>query len=143
MLGLFSKKPFEFTSPFNPKLEIQTEGDAKKYVARLSATSRREDLFVELANVMAAKYNLMSHQYGQDALEPRQKLVTELTDKATWICLVALGAEAVFGYAGNDLRRFNMLVSEVDNEVAEQDLEPEQHGAMMLAKLRKRLGVSP
>ena len=91
---------------------------------------------------MAAKYNLMSMPTGVTEIESKQKLVIGRSDKATWICAIALGKEAVVGYAGTDLREFNGLVMEIDNQVAEQNLEPEKHGEMLLTNLRNYLNRS-
>jgi|KBSMisStandDraft_5_1062788.scaffolds.fasta_scaffold65671_3 hypothetical protein len=142
MVGQAQKSEFEFTSPSEPKLELQSKSEAAEYLSKLSKLARREDLYIELANVMAAKYNLMSMPTGVTEIESKQKLVTELTDKATWICAIALGKEAVVGYAGTDLREFNGLVMEIDNQVAEQNLEPEKHGEMLLNNLRNYLNRS-
>ena len=60
MVGQAQKSEFEFTSPSEPKLELQSKSEAAEYLSKLSKLARREDLYIELANVMAAKYNLMS-----------------------------------------------------------------------------------
>jgi tetratricopeptide (TPR) repeat protein len=141
MSGPNQKSEFEFTCPNEPKLQLQSKREAAEYFSKLKL-ARREDLYIELANVMAAKYNLMSMPTRMTESESKQKLVTELTDKATWICAIALGKEAVVGYAGTDLREFNGLVMEIDNQVAAQNLEPEKHGEMLLINLRNCLNRS-
>jgi len=140
--GPTQKSEFEFTSPTEPKLELQTKREAEEYVSKLSKLMRREDIFTELANVMAAKHNLMSMPTRVTEIESKQRLVTELTDKATWICALVLGKEALVGYAGADLREFNGLVSEIDDQVATRNLEPEKHGEMLLINLRNCLSRS-
>jgi hypothetical protein len=69
----------------------------------------------------------------------KQKLVTELTDKATWICGLVLGTNAIVGHFGTDLREFNGLVMELDEQVAAHNLEPAKHGEMLLSNLREYL----
>lgn len=136
---LSGKTSFEFTSPNFPKLELQSEGDAKKYLAKLSNATRHEDLFAELAYVMAARHNLTTQGASINDWEGKRKLVLDLIDKATLICFFSLGREKVLGYAGNDLSLFSGLLSEIDDEVAGLDLEPEKHGALVLEKLREQL----
>jgi hypothetical protein len=88
---------------------------------------------------MAAKYNIMTRQVGLNDLTKRQEILNDLNDKAVVICFTEFGQSAVFGYAGNDLRSFNELVQKIDNEVAQLDLSPDQHGSMLLSKLRAYL----
>jgi hypothetical protein len=130
---------FVFTSRTDPKLELQTRAGALAYVAKLKKATRREDIYTELANVMAAKRNLMSMPNSVSAIELKQKLVTELTDKATWICGLVLGTNAIVGHFGTDLREFNGLVMELDEQVAAHNLEPAKHGEMLLSNLREYL----
>lgn len=130
---------FEFTSPVEPKLELQSREEALAYVAKLKKLTRHEDVCRELANVMTAKYNLMIAPTRPSEAASKQALVTELTDKATWICGLALGTDAIVSRFGTDLREFNGLIMELDEQVAELDLKPEKHGEMLLSKLREYL----
>jgi hypothetical protein len=143
MFGLFSKKKKLtkdgiITSPSQPAPELQTEEGVQNYVSKLSKLTP-SDLCAELAYVMGAKYNIMSGQIGLTDHNARQEIVTDLTDKATVICMVKFGQSAVFGYAENDLRPFNELINKVDDEVAQLNLYPKEHGNMMLNKLSEYL----
>lgn len=133
------KKDIVFTSPSEPKLELQSRAEALEYVAKLKKLTRREDVYTELANVMAAKRTLMSGPSSVSAIELRQKLVTEMTDKATWICGLVLSTNAIVGHFGTDLREFNGLVMELDKQIAARNLEPAKHGEMLLSNLREYL----
>jgi hypothetical protein len=137
--GLAPGTDFVFTSRTDPKLELQTRAEALAYVAKLKKATRREDLYIELANVMAAKYALMSMPTSVSEFELKQKLVTELTDKATCICGLVLSTNAIVGRFGTDLSEFNGLVMELDEQLLAQNLEPAEHGEMLLSKLREYL----
>ena len=144
MFGLFSKKKEKLTkdgiitSRTQLSPELQTEEGVQNYVSKLSKLTS-SDLCAELAYVMAAKYNIMSGQIGLNDHNATQEVATDLTDKATVICMFKFGQPAVFGYAGNDLRPFNELVNKVDDEVAQLNLNPDQHGNMLLSKLSEYL----
>ena len=143
MFGLFKKKKKKIndgiiTSAFQPTPELRTEEGVRNYLSKLSKLTR-SDLCAELASVMAAKYNIISGQVGLDEYTNKQEIVNDLNDKATVIFISEFGQSAVFGYAGGDLRSFNELVAKIDNEVAELDLSPDQHGSMLLRKLREYL----
>lgn len=133
------EKGVVFTSPSDPKLELQSKVEALEYVSKLKQLTRRVDIYTELANVMAAKRNLMSMPTSVSAIESKQKLITEMTDKATWICGLVLGTNAIVRRFGTDLREFNGLVMELDEQVAAHNLEPEKHGEMLLSNLRNYL----
>lgn len=144
MFGLFNKKKEGLikdgiiTSPSQPRPELQTQEGAQSYISKLSKLTR-PDLCAELACVMAAKYNVMSGQIVFNDYNANQEVATDLTDKATVICMLEFGQPAVLGYSGNDLRKFNELVNEVDEEVAQLNLNPDQHGDMLLTKLGEHL----
>lgn len=49
------------------------------------------------------------------------------------------GQQAVLRFAGNDLRQINELVSKIDKEVAQLNLNPDKHGGMLLRRLSEYL----
>lgn len=126
------------TPPHNPTPEIQSEDGVRIYVSKLQQLTR-SDLCAELSNVMAAKHNLMMIPTGADKALEKQIIITELTDKAVYICILEFGHEVVLGYAERDIRQFNELVNKIDEEVAQQDMDPDQHGSIMLHKLSESL----
>ena len=126
------------TSTFEPKPELQSEKGVRNYMLKLSKLTS-SDLRVEFSNVMAAKHNLMMFPSGANDYREKQAMVTDVTDKATAICIFVFGQSAVFGYADRDLSSFNELINNIDNEIAHPDLSPEQHGALLLKKLGEQL----
>jgi len=122
------------TCPFEPTPELQSEDGVLLYLSKLSELSPQE-LYIELSNVMAAKHNQMMHLAGLNEYQQKQAIVTDLTDKATAICIHQFGQASVFGVFGGDLRQLNELLNNLDEQVAQRDLEPEKHGAMLLEKL--------
>lgn len=128
----------ELTSPFEPKAELQSEEGLRNYFSRLSSLERSK-LFVEFSNVRAAKRNLMSMPTGLNDFFETQTLVTDLTDKSVAICMFVFGQPAVLSYNDGDLRSFNGLVNEIDDEVANLDLEPERHGEQLLKRIGEHL----
>jgi len=126
------------TSPENPTPELQSEAGVLNYQAKASELTL-PDLCIELSNVMAAKHNQMQVPLGLRNHLENQTIVTDLTDKAVVICFVHFGQPKVLEYCGGDLRKFNALVNEVDEEVAQQDMKPAQHGSIMLGILGERL----
>lgn len=126
------------TCPFEPTPELQSEDGVLLYLSKLSKLSPQE-LCSELSNVMAAKHNQMMHPAGLNEYQQKQTIVTDLTDKATAICMHQFGQASVFGAFGGDLRQLNELINTLDEQVAQHDLEPEQHGAMLLEKLAEIL----
>ena len=126
------------TSPIEPIPELQSEEGVHAYLSKLSELSR-SDLCVELCSVMAAKHNLMSLPSGLNEYSEKQTIVTDLTDKATAICIFEFGQATIFGFASGDLRQLNELINNIDEGVAQQDLEPEQHGSMIFRKLSEVL----
>ena len=88
---------------------------------------------------MAAKHNLMLIPSSITEYREKQEKVTDLTDKAVLICIHEFGQETVMGYGGSDIRKFNALVNEIDEEVAQEDQAPDQHGCMVLRKLSQIL----
>ncbi|NCC62009.1 MAG: hypothetical protein EOM12_13960 [Verrucomicrobiae bacterium] len=140
MFGMFKKKN-QLTSPFEPKPELQSEQGLRNYLKKLSSLDHAT-LCVEFACVRAAKHNLMLVPAGPNNFREVQTLVTDLNDKTLAICVLAFGQPAVFGYSGGDLRSFNELVDEIDDNVASLNLEPEQHGKQLLKKLGKHLRLA-
>nr|WP_309592516.1 hypothetical protein [Moraxella osloensis] len=122
------------TDPHNPQVEVDTETGAKKYLKSLSKLSY-EDLCKEFSYVMAGKYNAMNMLPFSD-YHQRQKTVTDLTDKATLICIYAFGYQKLMNFSNNDLTVVNRLVNQLDDQVAKLDLEPADHGSLLLAKLK-------
>lgn len=122
-------------------LELQSVKGVLNYQSKLSELTR-SDLCTELSNVMAAKHNLMMFPSGLDEYFEKQKIVTDLTDKATAICFFEFGQSVVLDYASGDLRPFNELVNNINEEVARQKMNPEQHGSMLLYRLSERLEKS-
>ena len=88
---------------------------------------------------MAAKHNQMMIPTGLDSHIENQKIVTDLTDKAVSICILEFGEQIIFEYGGRDIRQFNGLVNKIDDEVAQYDMDPDQHGSTILSKLREIL----
>lgn len=132
--NLFGRKSGGLTSPFEPKPELQSETGVRNYLSKLSKLSR-SDLCVEFANVRAAKHNATMLPTGIGDFQETQAIVTDLTDKSVAICIFAFGQPAVFGYTGGDLSQLNILINNVDDQVAALDLEPEQHGEQLLKRL--------
>lgn len=143
-LGKFKKiepkMKFVITPPVEPTPELQSAEGVSNYLSKLSKLTR-SDFCAELACVMAAKYNIMSAGSSLNEYTKRQEIVTDLTDKATVICISEFGQSAVYGYAGNDLRPLNELVNKVNDEVAQLDLSPDQHGNLLLRKLSEYLVI--
>lgn len=136
-------KEIIITSPINPALEMVSEEAGLKYRDKLIKLSFLE-LCVELSNVMAAKHNEMSVPAHLGNYEDKQKIVTDLTDKASLICLLHFGTSKIMkycdrgeGYVGMNL--FNLLVNEVNEEVAELDFDGQIHGILMFDMLEDRL----
>lgn len=126
------------TSPYEPTVDVQSVDGVNDYVSQISNLSR-VDLCIELSNVMASKHNLMAVPSGINSFANNQSLVTDLTDKATWICILAFGQETVMNYCNQDLRIFNELVNNIDAEVAQLQLAPSGHGKKLLNKLHENL----
>ena len=127
------------TTPYKPAAEIQTEEGINNYLSKLTSLDQSE-VCIELSNVLAAKHNLTMIPSGMNDFSENQNMVTDLTDKAVLICSLAFGRDRVFGYCdSNDLRPFNQLVNEIDEAVAQQDLEPELHGQALLSALNDRI----
>lgn len=59
-----------------------------------------------------------------------------MTDKATLICIYAFGYQKLMNFSNNDLTVVNRLVNQLDDQVAKLDLEPADHGSLLLAKLK-------
>ena len=127
------------TTPYKPAAEIQTEEGINNYLSKLTSLDQSE-VCIELSNVLAAKHNLTMIPSGVNDFSENQNMVTDLTDKVVLICCLAFGRDRVFGSCGrNDLRPFNQLVNEIDEAVAQQDLEPELHGQAILSALNDRI----
>jgi hypothetical protein len=138
ILDFFSSKP-KFTSVTTPKTEVATERGARKYFKKLSHFTMPE-LCIELSHVRAAKYNLTSMPSGLNDFERTQALVADLNDKTLTICMVHFGKEIVIRVWQLDPRGTNTVIDRTDNVVAEQDLEPEQHGHELLYRLTEVFG---
>lgn len=127
------------TSPYNIIIEVQSKEGIRNYLFRLSKLTD-SDLYIELSNVMAAKHNLVIVPSTLNEAGQKQEKVTDLTDKALLICIYKFGQDIVMDYDdGNNMRKFNELVNNIDEEVAYEELYPEQHGRMMLQKLSQVL----
>lgn len=122
------------TSPFEPTVDIQSEEGIKNYFSKISKLAWI-DLCIELSNIMSAKHNLTAMPSGINSFSNNQKLVTDLTDKALIICMYKFGQQTILEYCGEDLRQFNELVNNIDEEIAQLDLVPAQHGNEMLNKI--------
>ncbi|MEZ8968064.1 hypothetical protein FCV82_02070 [Vibrio breoganii] len=123
------------TSPFNPTPELQSAEGLQSYLSKLTELSR-SDLCIELCSVMAAKYNIKMMPGG---LIEKQEIMTDLTDKATSICMLEFGQATVFGFAGSNLSQLNELINIINEKVAQHELEPELHGSMILRELSEIL----
>ena len=126
------------TSPDEPKPEVQSEKGANKYFSKLSKLTHKE-LCVEFANVMVAKYNLMSFPAAINEYSDRQATVTDLTDKALLICISQFGQPAILRYSNGDFRPFNGLINQINEYIMQEDLSPEQHGALLLSQINENL----
>jgi hypothetical protein len=127
------------TSPYDTIVEVQSKEGVQNYLFRLSKLTG-SDLYIELSNVIAAKHNLMIVPSNLNEAKQKQEKVTDLTDKALLICIYKFGQDVVMDYDnGNDMRKINELVNNIDEEVAYKELYPEQHGRMMLQKLSQVL----
>ena len=128
------------TSPFSPTVDIQSEQAVKNYLKKISNLSKT-DLCIELSNVMAAKHNLMAIPSGINSFTRNQEIVTDLTDKALTICIISFGQEPILNYCNHDIRVFNELVNEIDNEIAELQLISALHGKEILDRIKKVLSI--
>lgn len=128
------------TNPFEPSADVQSVEGLRRYISKLSKLSHAE-LCVELSNVMSAKHNLMFFPTSLQGYAEKQTLVTDLTDKAMWICVNIFGQGAVSRFTQDNPTRLNELINELDAQVSQQDLKPEQHGASLLSKLGEFLTV--
>jgi|TARA_B110000967_G_C18408214_1_gene327967 hypothetical protein len=138
-------KKIIFTPPFDPAPEIQTAEDGQNYYAKVVQLNH-QDLCIELSNVMAAKHNIKAAQSDLENYIQNQTITTDLTDRATIICFSHFGQSRIMEYCGEEhLRQFNALVNDVDEEVAQLDIDgqlnmqPDQHGNNMLEILDERL----
>ena len=52
------------------------------------------------------------------------------------ICIYAFGYQKLMNFSNNDLTVVNRLVNQLDDQVAKLDLEPADHGSLLLAKLK-------
>jgi hypothetical protein len=136
MFNFFKKKDFSFTDPFEPIIEVDTEKGVKSYLNSLSKISY-EALCIEFSNVMAAKHNHKMSGIGNFA--QNQKIVTDLTDKATLICISIFGYQTLMEFSNNDMRVVNQLVNACDNKVAAQPVEPEEHGRRLIEMLESHI----
>ena len=82
MFGIFKKK--KLMSPHDLKVELQSEQDINNYIKRVSGLNRAGKL-VELANVRAAKYNLMSMPSGLNEFDKNQAQWLEY--RQSWLSL--------------------------------------------------------
>lgn len=130
----------EFTSPFEPIPELQSEEGVRSYMLKLSRFNHSK-VCIEFSNVMSAKYNLMSVPTGLNDFQKVQTLVTDLTDKALAICIFSFGQDTILSYCGRNLGIFNELINETDKIVVGLDLDPEHHGEQLLDRLRKHLNL--
>jgi len=126
------------TSLHNPFPEVQSEEGMRHYLFKVSKLTR-SDLCIELSNVMAAKHNLMIFPSGINEASEKQEKVTDLTDKAVLICFNEFGQDVIFNYGNRDIRVFNELVNNIDEEVAQENLYPAKHGDKILQKLSQVL----
>lgn len=123
-----------FTSPLQPTIEVQSVDGMRRYCERLAEFSY-PDICKELSNVMSAKHNLMFIPTPLPEYAEKQARVTDLTDKALWICVRVFGQDAVTNINKKNPSQLNELINELDQEVSQKDLEPEMHGAALLSKL--------
>jgi len=126
------------TSIHNTVPEVQSEEGVRQYLFKVSKLTH-SDLCIELSNVLAAKHNLMMMPSGINEAREKQEKVTDLTDKAVLICFNEFGQEVILNYGNRDIRNFNELVNNIDEEVAQEELYPEQHGSQVLKKLSKAI----
>jgi hypothetical protein len=139
------------TPPIDPVVELDSVQGAQDYKAQLAKLSSQE-LCIEFSNVMAAKNNEMAVPASLSNFAEKQSIVTDLTDKATMICLTHFGPSQIIEYCGGDassppasLEAFNILINEVasvvvQNNIDEQlDVPSETLGRVMFDTLSKSL----
>jgi ssDNA thymidine ADP-ribosyltransferase, DarT len=131
---LSAEEDVVITNPFEPSVDVQTVDGTFLYISELSKLSHAE-LCVELSNVMSAKRNLMFSPTSISEYSGKQTLVTDLTDKALWICVNMFGQDVVSSFNQNNPSHLNELINALDKDVAQRDLKPEEHGACLLSKL--------
>jgi len=127
-----------FTNLFEPSVDVQSVEGVRRYNDKLSKSSYSE-ICTEISNVMSAKHNLMFLPTSIDEYAEKQTLVTDLTDKALWICVYLFGQGAVSNFNSDNPSRLNELINALDEEVSKKDLKPEEHGAALLSKLEVAL----
>ena len=135
MFGFFKKK-FSFTDPVEPKVQVDTEKGVKNYLDSLSKISF-EEVCIEFSNVMAAKHNLK--MIGINNVIEKQRIVTDLTDKATIICIFLFGYQSLKNYSNNDMRVINHLINTFDARVAANPVEPKEHGRRLIEMLKAEI----
>lgn len=126
------------TSPYNPTIDIQTENGLTNYLKEISSFTLLE-LSIELSNIMAAKYNKMSTPLGSGTFSENQKIVTDLTDKALFLCFITFGKDKVLNYCNQETRIFNQLINDIDQEVATLHLSPAPHGKEIFDRIHQRI----
>ena len=127
-----------FTQSIEPTIEVDTKAGRENYVLKLNLISP-SDLCTELSNVMAARHNLiMTPSKVTEAIE-KQRTMSDVIDKAALICAHVFGPQAIYEYSNGDLPVFIELVHNIDEEVAQQDMDPDQHGSIVLRKLGENL----
>lgn len=126
------------TSPLNPTIDIPTEEDLKRYYSKISKLIHL-DLCIELSNVMAAKYNLISVPFSEPS--SKQRVISDLNDKAITICILSLGQDAILTYCNDDIPSFIKTIDSLDKKVAERKLVPSEHGNKLLTVLKMTLNL--
>jgi hypothetical protein len=127
------------TPSIEPTPEVDTEAGRATYVLKLNLISR-SDLCTELSNVMAARHNLMMIPTKVAEAIEKQRVMSDVIDKSALICVHVFGGQAISEYCSNgDLSVFIQLIHNIDEEVAQQDMDPDQHGSIMLRKLGENL----
>jgi len=124
------------TSPVEPMVEVQSIEGVKAYISKLSELTQ-EKVFVEFSNVMAAKHNLMFTSTSIDDYQEKQTKVTDLTDKALWICVSLFGQQAISKFNMGNPTRLNELINQLDEAISQKNLPPQQHGKQ--EEKRKRI----
>lgn len=128
------------TSPAPP--ESYEEEDYSVYLSKINKLSK-PDLYVEFNNVMAARHNLMYfHGFGGPEIIENAKILEGIQNKILILCFYIFGEQKIANYAGangENLKSFFRFLANIDDTVAKQKLNPEEHGKTLIEKINSEL----
>jgi len=124
------------TSDLQNSLQLRTQEDVDNYIQQLNNLSS-DDFYQEFMNILNAKYHLTSLPYNNPLVaNEKQQIVAELNDKIFIICMLKFGKDFLNSFNG-DLRYFNQIVEEIDNQVNLLNLDGISHSKKVLSELSK------